>query len=111
MIKHEKVCFIFIPFVFDIFGFLAAKTFDLLHRVQRLMNNNVVFPRSMNVIFKRIDLAIQIRIVMQFVTLISLQYHLQHKYHHLTKYYSSLAIYSNMLQYKIVNLYSLQFCA
>jgi len=33
----------FIPFVFDIFGFLAPKAIDLLHRVQKVMHINVMF--------------------------------------------------------------------
>lgn len=40
----------FTPFIFDTFGFLKPKAFDILQRVQRLMHNNVVSPRSMNVV-------------------------------------------------------------
>jgi len=49
--KHEKVCsdnqHIFISFTFDTFSFLAADVVDLLHRVQRVMYNNVLSTRSM----------------------------------------------------------------
>jgi hypothetical protein len=51
MAKHEKACFdiqhAFIPFAFDIFGFLTAKVVDLL---QRVMHNNVISPRSINIV-------------------------------------------------------------
>jgi len=61
--KHEKTCadnqHAFIPFAFDTFGFLASEVVDLLHRVQRVMYNNVMSPRSMNVVFTRIGFAIQ----------------------------------------------------
>jgi len=50
---------LFIPFAFDTFGFLASETVDLLHRVQKVMHNNVMSPRSMNVVFTRIDFVIQ----------------------------------------------------
>jgi len=46
MAKHEKVCFdnqhAFIPFAFDIFGFLAPKADDVLHSVQRAMHSKVM---------------------------------------------------------------------
>jgi len=61
--KHEKSCsdneHAFIPFALDTFGFLAPEAVDLLHRVQKIMHSNVVSPRSMNVVFMRIDFAIQ----------------------------------------------------
>jgi len=57
--KHEKACsdnqHVFIPFAFDIFCFLAPEAVDLLHRVQNVMHSNVMSPRSMNVVFTRID--------------------------------------------------------
>jgi len=44
--KHEKTCYdnkhVFIPFAFDTFSFLALGTVDLLHKVQRVMHNNVM---------------------------------------------------------------------
>jgi hypothetical protein len=52
----------FIPFAFDTFGFLAAEAVDNLKRVQKIMYNNVVSPRSLNIVFKRIDFVIQKRI-------------------------------------------------
>jgi len=61
--KHEKACsdnqHAFIPFTFDTFGFLAPEAVDLLHRVQKVMHNNVMSPRSVNVVFTRIGFAIQ----------------------------------------------------
>jgi len=61
--KHEKACtdnqHVFISFVFDIFGFLSPDVVDLLHRVQRIMHNNVMYPRSMNVVFTGINFAIK----------------------------------------------------
>ncbi|GKD39487.1 hypothetical protein Tco_1259694 [Tanacetum coccineum] len=61
--KHEKACIenqhVFIPFAFDTFGFLAHETVELLTRVQRVMNINVMTPRSTNVVFNRIGFAIQ----------------------------------------------------
>jgi len=61
--KHEKACsdnqHAFIPFAFDTFGFLAPEVVDLLHRVQKVMHNNVMTPRSMNVVFTRVGFAIQ----------------------------------------------------
>ncbi|GJZ61788.1 hypothetical protein Tco_0617925 [Tanacetum coccineum] len=60
--KHEKACIenqhVFIPFAFDTFGFLAPEAVELLTRVQRVMNSNVMTPRSINVVFTRIGFAI-----------------------------------------------------
>ncbi|GJT92818.1 putative reverse transcriptase domain-containing protein [Tanacetum coccineum] len=64
--KHEKSCIenqhMFIPFAFDTFGFLAPEAVELLTKVQRVMNTNVMTPRSINVVFNRIGLAIQKRL-------------------------------------------------
>ncbi|GJX35898.1 hypothetical protein Tco_0247455 [Tanacetum coccineum] len=61
--KHEKTCIenqhVFIPFVFDTFGFLAPEAVELLNKVQRVMNSNVMTPKSTNVVFHRISFAIQ----------------------------------------------------
>ncbi|GJV68014.1 putative reverse transcriptase domain-containing protein [Tanacetum coccineum] len=61
--KHEKACIenqhVFIPFAFDTFGFLAPEAVELLTRVQRVMNSNVMTPTSTNVVFNRIGFAIQ----------------------------------------------------
>ncbi len=69
--KHEKACsdnqHAFIPFAFDTFGFLAPEAVDLLERVQRVMHSNIVSPRSMNVVFKRIGVAIQKGVAAQLV--------------------------------------------
>ncbi|GKA94193.1 hypothetical protein Tco_0816179, partial [Tanacetum coccineum] len=54
--KHEKACIknqhVFIPFAFYTFGFLAPEALELLSRVQRVMHNNVMTPRSTDVVFK-----------------------------------------------------------
>nr|GEX03266.1 putative reverse transcriptase domain-containing protein [Tanacetum cinerariifolium] len=71
VIKHEKACIrnqhVFIPFAFDIFGFLAQEAMELLSRVQRIMHNNVMTPRSTDVVFKRIGFAIQKGLAAQLV--------------------------------------------
>ncbi|GJV90266.1 hypothetical protein Tco_1538079 [Tanacetum coccineum] len=60
--KHEKARIknqhVFIPFAFDTFGFLAPEAVDLLSLVQQVMHNNIMTPRSMDVVFKRIGFAI-----------------------------------------------------
>ena len=69
--KHEKACtdnqHAFIPFAFDTFGFLAPEAVELLKRVQRVMHSNVMSPRSMDVVFKRIGFAIQKGLAAQLV--------------------------------------------
>jgi len=69
--KHEKACsdnqHAFIPFAFDTFDFLAPEVVDLLHRDQKVMHNNVMSPRSINVVFTRIDFAIQKDLAAQLV--------------------------------------------
>ncbi|GJY27321.1 hypothetical protein Tco_0402047 [Tanacetum coccineum] len=69
--KHEKACIenqhVFIPFAFDTFGFLAPEAVELLTRVQRVMNSNVMTPRSINVVFTRIGFAIQKGLAAQLV--------------------------------------------
>ncbi|KAJ0771049.1 putative exostosin [Helianthus annuus] len=71
VIKHEKACLdnqhVFIPFAFDTFGFLAPEAVDLLSRVQRVMHSNVMTPRSMDVVFKRLSFAIQKGVAAQLV--------------------------------------------
>ncbi|MFS7889274.1 putative reverse transcriptase domain, exostosin [Helianthus anomalus] len=71
VIKHEKACLdnqhMFIPFAFDTFGFLAPEAVDLLSRVQRVMHSNVMTPRSMDVVFKRLSFAIQKGVAAQLV--------------------------------------------
>ncbi|KAL4564267.1 hypothetical protein LXL04_028325 [Taraxacum kok-saghyz] len=72
VMKHEKACIenqhVFIPFVFDTFGFLAPEAVDLLNRVQRVMHSNVMTPKSMDVVFKRVGFAIQKWLAAQLVT-------------------------------------------
>ncbi|GJW78979.1 glutamate receptor 2.8-like protein, partial [Tanacetum coccineum] len=69
--KHEKACIenqhVFIPFAFDTFGFLAPEAVELLTRVQRVMNSNIMTPRSINVVFNRIGFAIQKGLAVQLV--------------------------------------------
>ncbi|GKB30286.1 hypothetical protein Tco_0869687, partial [Tanacetum coccineum] len=69
--KHEKACIenqhVFIPFAFDTFGFFAPEAVDLLSRVQRVMHNNVMTPRSTDVVFKSIGFAIQKGLAAQLV--------------------------------------------
>lgn len=75
LVEHEKTCsdnqHVFIPFAFDTFGFLAPEVVDLLHGVQRVMQNNVITSRSMNVVFKRIDFAIKKGLAVQLVARLS----------------------------------------
>jgi hypothetical protein len=60
---------VFISFAFDIFDFLAPEAVDILKRVQRVIHHsNVVSPRSqVDVVFKRIDFAIQKGIAAQLI--------------------------------------------
>jgi hypothetical protein len=59
-VKHsgkirDKTCYdnqhVFMPFVFDIFGFLTSDVVDILRRVQKVMHNNVMSHKFMNVVF------------------------------------------------------------
>jgi hypothetical protein len=78
VVKHEKSCsdnqHAFIPFAFDTFGFLAPEAVSLLHRIQKIMNSNIVSPRIMNVVFKRIEFAIQKGVAAQIVARLPLSY-------------------------------------
>ena len=69
--RHEKACsdnqYAFIPFAFDTFDFLALEAVDLLHRVQKVMHNNIMSPRSMNVVFTMIDFVIRKSLAAHFV--------------------------------------------
>jgi len=58
----------FIPFAFDIYGFLAPEVVDILHRVQNVMHNNVMSHKSINVVFTRIDFVIQKSLAVQFLS-------------------------------------------
>jgi hypothetical protein len=73
--KHEKTCshnqHVFIPFAFDTSGFLASDVVDLLHRVQRVVHKNVMFPKSMNVVFTIIGFAMKKDLVAQLITHLS----------------------------------------
>jgi len=52
---RDKTCYdnqhVFMPFVFDIFGFLTSDVVDILRRVQKSMHNNVMSHKFMNVVF------------------------------------------------------------
>nr|GEW29535.1 RNA-directed DNA polymerase, eukaryota [Tanacetum cinerariifolium] len=69
--KHEKACIenqhVFILFAFDTFDFLAPEAVELLSRVQRVIHNNVITPKSTGVIFKRIGFAIKKGLAAQIV--------------------------------------------
>jgi hypothetical protein len=41
------------------FGFLALDAVNIVKRVQRDVHSNVVYPKSLDIVFKRIDFAIQ----------------------------------------------------
>lgn len=70
-VKYEEACFdnqyVFIPFVFDTFDFLALMIINLLRRIQKVMHNNVVSPIKMNVVFKKIKFNIQNEVAEQLV--------------------------------------------
>jgi len=63
--KRHSTCFY--SFVFDTFDFLAPEVVDLLHIVQKVMHNNVMSPRPMNVVFTMIDFVIQKDVAAQLV--------------------------------------------
>jgi len=72
MIKHEKTCFdnkhVFIPFVFDIFGFIAPdNVVALIYRVQVVVHINIMFFRYMNIVFTIISFAIKKGLAAQLV--------------------------------------------
>jgi len=49
----------FLSFTFNVFGFLALETIDLLHKIQIVMHNNVMSSRFINVMLTKIDFVIQ----------------------------------------------------
>lgn len=57
----------FILFAFDTFGFLTPEAMELLNKVQLVMHSDVMTPRSIDVVFKRIIFAIQKRVATQLV--------------------------------------------
>jgi hypothetical protein len=71
MAKNDKFCgenqHIFISFAFDIFGFLTLEVVNLLKKIQTTMHSNIVSPRSMNVVFQRLDFAIRKGLAAQLV--------------------------------------------
>jgi hypothetical protein len=74
--KHDKACsdnqHAFIPFVFDTFCFLTPKVVSLLQIIQKVINSNIV--SAMNIIFKRIEFAIQKGVAVQLVACLPLNY-------------------------------------
>ncbi|KAL8250287.1 hypothetical protein R6Q59_033980, partial [Mikania micrantha] len=64
--KHEKTCLenqhVFTLFAFDTFGFLVPEAVNFPNRVHRFMNSNITAPMTQNVVFSRIDFAIQKRV-------------------------------------------------
>jgi hypothetical protein len=75
MTKYDKTCFdnqhVFIPFAFDTFSFLAPKAVNLLKIIQKVMHSNVVSSKSMNVVFQRLNFAIQKGLPVQLVVRLS----------------------------------------
>ena len=57
----------FVPFVFDTFGFLAPDAVDLLNRVQKVVHSNVSVHKNRNFVFSRIGFAIQKGVAAQLV--------------------------------------------
>jgi hypothetical protein len=53
------------------FGFLAPDAVNILKRVQKVMHNNVMSPRFMNIIFQRLSFAIPKGLAAQLVTHLS----------------------------------------
>ncbi|KAL5717423.1 ditrans,polycis-polyprenyl diphosphate synthase [(2E,6E)-farnesydiphosphate specific] [Ranunculus cassubicifolius] len=73
--KHEAACasnqHVFIPFAFDTFGFLAPDSVQLLNRLQKVMDNNVMTAGSNEYVFRRITFAIQKGLAAQLVARMS----------------------------------------
>ncbi|GJS27562.1 putative reverse transcriptase domain-containing protein [Tanacetum coccineum] len=71
VVKHEKTClenqYVFIPFAFDTFGFLAPEAEEFFTRVQRVVQSNFSTPTTQNFIFSRIGFAIQKGVAAQLV--------------------------------------------
>jgi hypothetical protein len=69
--EHDRACsddqYASIPFVFDIFGFRAPNIVNILKKVQRVMHNNMVSPRSQDIVFKMIGFVIQKRLAAQLI--------------------------------------------
>jgi hypothetical protein len=59
--------FLYIPFAFDTFGFLAPDAIDLLKRIQKVMHSSVVSPKSVNVVFQRLSFGIKKSLAVQLV--------------------------------------------
>ena len=73
--KHDGACranqHSFIPFAFDTFGLLGSEAVELLRRVQKIMDSNVMTAGSNEYVFRRIGFAIQKRLAAQFVARLS----------------------------------------
>jgi hypothetical protein len=75
MAKYAKIMcsdnqHVFIPFTFDTFDFLV-EVVNLLKRVQKIMHNNVVSYRSMNIIFQILNFARQKSLTAQLIIRLS----------------------------------------
>jgi hypothetical protein len=44
------------PLVFDTFDFIAPEAIDLLKKIHRVIHSNVITPRSIDVVFRRLGL-------------------------------------------------------
>jgi hypothetical protein len=73
--EHDRACsddqYASIPFVFDIFGFRAPNIVNILKKVQRVMYSNMISTRSLDVVFKTIDFAIQNELAVQLIACLS----------------------------------------
>ena len=75
MAKYEKSCsdnqHTFIAFAFDVFGFLAPEDINLIHRIQKIMHNNVMSPKSMNGVLTKFAFVIQKDLTAQLIICLS----------------------------------------
>ncbi|KAF9592586.1 hypothetical protein IFM89_016037 [Coptis chinensis] len=75
MEKHEEACranqHCFIPFSFDTFGFLEQQSVELLKRLQKVMDSNVMTAGFNEFVFRRIKLVIQKVLAAQLVARLS----------------------------------------
>lgn len=73
--KRSEACKVnqhgFIPFAFDTFGFLAPEAVELLKRVQKVMDNNVIIVGSNEIVLRRINFSIHKGHASQFVACLS----------------------------------------
>ncbi|KAJ0523864.1 hypothetical protein HanRHA438_Chr10g0474991 [Helianthus annuus] len=71
IVEHAKACveneYVFVFFVFDIFGSLAAEAIQFLTRVQRVIHNNCSASGGRGFVFGRLGFAIQKGVTAQLV--------------------------------------------